>query len=133
GSCPDCARSHREYFPAGCMADLDAPALFDALPDPLLAADAAGRIVAINVKAEQLLAWPRAELLGQAVATVLPRPVPGRVPARRKDGAEVVVELSEAPAGAWRLFALRPVHEEPLVPGGERYRLVFENAPVGPV
>src|SRR5205085_7959168 len=105
-SCRDCVRSHREYFPAGCMADLDAQALLDALPDPLLAADAGGRIVLINAKAERLLAWPRAELLGQPIAVVLPQAAAGRVPARRKDGAEVVVELSETAAGLLRVYVL---------------------------
>ena len=92
------------------------PALLDALADAIVAADASGTIVEINAATERLLGWPRAELVGRSLETIQPERLraahragfarflatresrilgkPVRVPALRKDGAEIDVELT---------------------------------------
>ena len=128
--------------------DFDARALLEAIADPVLAADASDRIVYANPAAERLLAWQAGELRGQSLEILLPERLrgqhprflhhlreeaagPTRVHAARKDGAEIDVELSLGKAGSLLVISIRGLREEPRVPGDERYRLVFENAPVG--
>ena len=112
---------------------LDAKALLEAVPDPLIAADASGRIVELNSAAARCLAWRAEELIGLPLSTVLPRPTAGRVAALRKDGTQVEMELSLSKSGELLLAALRPLPGErpPASAASELYRLVFENAPVG--
>src|SRR5437660_765787 len=98
--------------------EFDTRLILDSLGDAVVAADGANRIVYVNAAAERLLGWPAGELVGQAVTTILPprlhavhlagfyrytathqakligRPV--RVPALRRDGTEVEIELTLA-------------------------------------
>ena len=115
------------------MTTLDAKALLEAVPDPLIAADSNDRIVDLNPAAERCLAWRAAELIGLPLSTVLPRQVAGRVAALRKDGAQVEVELSLSRRGDLLVAVLRPLPGErpPAGAESELYRLVFENAPIG--
>ncbi len=115
------------------MSALEATALLEGLPDPVIAVDAEERILALNSAAERLLGWHAPELEGQPLATVLPQRTPGRVQALRKGGARVEVELALSARGPLQIAVLRLLPEEQ-VPSGhewERYRLLFENAPVG--
>ena len=112
---------------------LDAKALMEAVFDPLIAADSEGRIVDLNGAAERCLAWRAAELIGMPISTVLPRLTAGRVPAMRKDGTQVEVELALAERGGLQVAVLRPLPGErpPAGAASELYRLVFDNAPIG--
>jgi PAS domain S-box-containing protein len=89
---------------------------FDLLPDAVVAADEQGRIAFVNLAAARLLGWPADELCGKPLTTIMPprmhvaheaglqryaathhprimgRPI--RVPALRRDGTEVDVELT---------------------------------------
>lgn len=87
------------------MADFDALSLLEALADPLLAADAEGRIVYANPAAERLLGFGRGELIGRPLDAILPQ---RRGPARRKDGPAVEVDPSWHVAGPWQVTTLRP-------------------------
>ena len=112
---------------------LDAKTLLEAVPDPLIAAGADGRIVDLNAAAVRCLAFRAEELIGLPLSTVLPRLTAGRVAALRKDGTQVEVDLALVERGELRLAVLRPLpHERPSVGAeSELYRLVFEHAPVG--
>src|SRR5437879_10015480 len=100
------------------MADFDYRLILDALGDAVVAADGANRIVYVNPAAERLLGWPAAELLGRPITTIQPERMHAmhlagfhryvatrvpklaghavRVPALRRDGTEIDVELSLA-------------------------------------
>ena len=112
---------------------LEARALLEAMPDPVLATDGGGRIVELNAAAERCLAWRAADLVGLPIATVLPRLVAGRVAALRKDGTQVEVELWLSTPGELSVAVLRPLPAErpPAGVESELYRHVFENAPIG--
>jgi PAS domain S-box-containing protein len=91
-------------------------ALLDAAPDAIVITDTSGRIVIVNVQAEQLFGYRRAELLGQPIELLLPeelhevhthhrrkyiaaprtRPMGNGLDlaARRKDGSTFPVEIS---------------------------------------
>jgi PAS domain S-box-containing protein len=97
---------------SGCLA------AFDVLPDAVIAADEQGTIAFVNRAASRLLGWPAEELCGRKLTTIMParmhvaheagirrytathhprimgRPI--RVPALRRDGTEVDVELTLA-------------------------------------
>ncbi|HEV3122909.1 MAG TPA: ATP-binding protein [Isosphaeraceae bacterium] len=98
------------------MAELDFKVMLNALADAAVVADGSHRIVYLNPAAERLLHWSAHEIQGQLLTTIIPlrlrrahsegfkrycathephlvgRSV--RVPALRKDGSEVQLELS---------------------------------------
>ncbi len=130
------------------LAQPDAWALLDTLPDPVVAADEADRIVYVNAAAERLLAWPARDLRGQLLDALVPRAVRGEQPRFlrgllgdgsgprlahlvRKDGVELDVEISLGTAGQLAVVFIRHLREDPQEAAHERYRLVFDNAPVG--
>lgn len=98
---------------------LDERLILDHLADPLVAADGTGRIVYANRAVERLLGWPPVELVGRPLTVLQPvrthephragfarylnTRVPKligravRVPARRRAGTEVEVELTLTP------------------------------------
>lgn len=95
-------------------------AAFDMLPDAVIAADEQGRILFVNRATTQLLGWTAEELFGRPLTKLMParmhvvheagfrryvtthhpriigRPI--RVPALRRDGAELDLELTIATA-----------------------------------
>src|SRR5437762_352567 len=130
------------------MEQLQAFPLLDAIADPVVAADASDRIVYSNAAAERLFAWSAGELRGQLLDVLLPERLrgqhpgffrnlfeesrgPKRVHASRKDGLEMDIELSLGSAGELLVVFIRQLREDPRLPADERYRLVFDNAPVG--
>jgi PAS domain S-box-containing protein len=130
------------------VTDFDARALLDVVADPVIAADAQERIVYFNPEAERLFAWAPGELHGQPLEVLLPdrlrdhrpgffrdllqRPAgPQRIHAVRRDGVELDIEMTLAGLGPLLVATIRPVREEPRTAADERYRLVFDNAPVG--
>lgn len=104
--------------PARALAEIGPGAILDRLSDAVVVADESNSIVYVNPAAEDLLGWPRGELSGQRLVSVIPprfrdahvagftqflltgvgrilgRPV--RVPALRRDGREIEVELGLA-------------------------------------
>ncbi|HET9752400.1 MAG TPA: PAS domain-containing protein, partial [Myxococcales bacterium] len=129
------------------MADFEAQIL-EGLTDPVVAADSQDRIVFANAAAYRLFAWPAGELHGQPLDALLPLRARGQDPGffrksqaqgkgplraevMRKDGAELDVELSLGTRGELLVVSARRAHDDARVPPDERYRLVFENAPVG--
>jgi PAS domain S-box-containing protein len=93
--------------------------LLEAAPDAILEVDAEGRIVLLNRVSEELFGYPRQELLGMPVETLLPQAMSQRhaahrasyaatpstrpmghgltLTARRQDGTEFPVEVSLSP------------------------------------
>ncbi|MFY1827949.1 PAS domain S-box protein [Myxococcus fulvus] len=157
---------------AGANEELSA--WLDAAVDPWVACDAHEHVYLINHAAERLLGWSREELQGHPVAELFPERLrhhgdqslvryllsrrqalggrPTKVLARRRDGVEVLVELTVGTSGEGEderiVLSLRRLHEvidtlrEPLEPprddseakrtsGDELYRLVLENVPLG--
>ena len=92
---------------------------FEASPDAVVVTDGEGVIVLVNAQAEALFGYPRAELIGRSVDTLVPGRFAGRHPtlrqgyvanprnrpmgtgqtlfARRKDGSELPVDISLSP------------------------------------
>ncbi|RKH15907.1 PAS domain S-box protein [Corallococcus sp. CA047B] len=152
-------------------------AVLDAAVEPVIACDGDERILHVNAATERLLGWSREQLLDRPVTDLFPprlhhfhglslaryllsrRKVlggrPTRVFALRRDGVELMVELtvgSTGEGGRERIaLTMRRLHEvidtleEPVehVPGGPTdlphheetvdrlYRLLVENAPLG--
>jgi PAS domain S-box-containing protein len=98
------------------LAALDFRLVLDALPDAVVAADVAHRIVYANTGLTRLLGWPSEELVGQPLTTIIPARLQPehregfkrfiatrqprlagktlRVPALARNAEEVLVELS---------------------------------------
>ncbi|GHG87580.1 ATP-binding protein [Comamonas sp. JC664] len=149
-------------------------AWLDAAVDPFVACDASERIRVFNSAAERLFGWKREELLGRPASRLFPqrlrkhegkgllrhllsrRPALGgratRVLARRKDGAEILVEVTVGASGQGDheriVLNFRRLHEvidtldEPVeralprresasLAGDALFRTVVENAPLG--
>ncbi|MCP3163617.1 PAS domain S-box protein [Myxococcus qinghaiensis] len=153
-------------------------AWLDAAVDPMVACDSHEHVYLLNRAAERLFAWKREDLQGQPVSRLFPERIshhegqslvryllsrrdalegrPTRVFAQRRDGAEVLVELTVGTSGQGDderiVISLRRLHEvidtlrEPLehprhegaatlvetrARGDDLYRLVVENAPLG--
>ncbi|RYZ36800.1 MAG: PAS domain S-box protein [Myxococcaceae bacterium] len=152
-------------------------AVLDAVVEPIITCGGDERILHINAATERLLGWKREQLVGRPVSELFPprlhrfhglslpryllsrRKVlegrPTRVFSQRRDGVELLVELTVGAAGEGDLerivFTMRRLHEvidtleEPVehVPGGSTpithheetvdrlYRILVENAPLG--
>ena len=94
----------------------DGAQALETLADAVVAADSSNRIVYVNRAAEQLLGWPAGELVGEPLVTIQPQRLraahtaafdryfasrvprilgtPVRVPALRRDGHEIEIELT---------------------------------------
>ncbi|MFP2932214.1 PAS domain-containing protein [Pyxidicoccus sp. 3LG] len=150
----------------------------DAAVDPFVACDAHERVCVMNSAAERLLGWKREEMTGQPVSRLFPQRLHQyagksllryllsrraslggraiRVLARRKDGVEVLVELTVGASGKGAheriVINFRRLHEvvdtvsepvertlceheahapDPGARGDDLFRVVVENAPLG--
>ncbi len=103
---------------------LDFRELVDAAPDGIVVCDAGGVIALVNVQAERMFGYSRAELIGRPIETLIPERLRGRHPqhvagytrtprtrpmgsglelsGRRRDGTEFPVEISLSPLGSDR-------------------------------
>ncbi|WP_426756710.1 PAS domain-containing sensor histidine kinase [Myxococcus sp. Y35] len=158
---------------AGAAID-ELSAWLDAAVDPFVACDARENVCFLNAAAERLLGWKREELLGQPAAWLFPKRLrehggksllrhllsrraalggrATRVLACRKDGAEVLVELTVGASGQGpderialnfrRLHEVIDIVDEPVeralprhetesVGGDALFRTVVEHAPLG--
>ncbi len=151
-------------------------AVLDATVDPVIACGPDEHILHVNAATERLLGWDREQLVGRPVTDLFPlrlrrfhglslpryllsrrRALGGRatrVFARRRDGVELLVELTVGASGTdgWEriVLTMRRLHEvidsleEPVehIPGGpdtaahqetadRLYQLLVENAPLG--
>jgi PAS domain S-box-containing protein len=97
---------------------VDARKVLDSFADPVIVSDASDRILYANVAVETLLGWPVHELVDKPLVTIMPERMraahsaglerymrtrvprligrPVRVPALRRDGTEIEVELTLA-------------------------------------
>jgi two-component system sensor histidine kinase VicK len=166
-----------------CLEGAELKLLIDALADPLLACNGQEHILYITAAAERLLGWKGEELRGQPFSTLVPprlrtvggssllryllacqRQHPGqpmRLPLRRRDGTEHLLEITTGQAHQHEqeriALSLRPVPEVPRslpVPfeqevslefwheghlgapcppdaAERRYQIIVENAPLG--
>lgn len=111
-------------MPEPTLQDVSFRALLDAAPEATLLVNSAGAVRAINVRGQALFGWTEADLSGQPIdrlipprfqrahvtqragqesglaTSVPPSPVVGF--ARRKDGSEMPVEISQSPLGSAR-------------------------------
>jgi PAS domain S-box-containing protein len=132
-----------------------ARAIIELAPDAFFQADLDARFTDVNDAACRLLGYQRHELIGKTIFDIIPVAdavrlnevradllVPGRVSRaewslQRKDGTFVPVEVSAniLPDGRWQAF-VRDISERrrielALQESEERFRLTFEDAPVG--
>jgi PAS domain S-box-containing protein len=129
--------------------------LFDQASDSIFIADLNGRFIDVNATACTMLGHTRQELIGKAIADIIPPEDAPRLAATRerllspgavelgdwtllrKDGTPVPVEVSAKihPDGRWAAFAHdiseRKRIEEALHQSEERFRLVIDEAPIG--
>src|SRR3974390_2020110 len=84
------------------MKEFDFRSFFEAAPDAVVVSDGSGGIVRVNAQAEALFGYTRAELVGEAIAMLVPDHdgAAHRRPAtigRRKDGSEFLMEIRIGP------------------------------------
>ena len=141
--------------------DVDHRAALDQVRQPVVVADDQNHIAYVNKATEDLLGWSAESLTGQRLTALIPERLheahlagytryqitrqprllgrPARVPARRRDGSEVDVELSidELPAeGGRHMFVatLRPLDDDTAMAAEEgRRRLQLVNSVVNAV
>jgi PAS domain S-box-containing protein len=87
--------------------------IVESVRDAVLIVSAEGQIVRINAEAERMFGYPRQELVGQPLETVLPAGASIRAMAevadslaRRRDGHEFFVDVSLSPATAGGVIAI---------------------------
>ena len=129
------------------MDELDYRKMLGALADAVVATDGSHRIVYANAAVERLLGWTVAELVGQPLMTIIPPRLHAahregfkrytatregrrfsqalRVPALRRDGSEIDIELTlSAPAGRARGLIVASLRDRSVAVELERQQVV---------
>ena len=120
--------------------------ILEAAPDAMVLADAEGRIVLVNARAETLFGYRREELLGQTMQVLLPdltlkgsamlMDAITEIPGIRKNGApfpaEITFSLIQTSRGPCVCHAIRDITarktaEESLRESEDRYRVVVDS------
>ncbi|MFC4052694.1 SpoIIE family protein phosphatase [Actinomadura syzygii] len=128
--------------PSGTASGMSHDRLVEAMNSGVLATDEAGRVTAWNPRAQQLLGYPREEVLGQGMHRFLHRDAEGRVPPERQCRLLRVLDTGVPDHGDGQRFAHRdgrlitcswssaPIYGSPAEDGGTVAGLVivFQDA-----
>jgi serine phosphatase RsbU (regulator of sigma subunit) len=114
---PDNVTGQDAVFPSGLSA-----LLTDRLSDAIIVIDRVGHIVYSNPASAIVLGWGPPDLVGRPLVEIIPDGLPSightaRLPARRPDGSEALVEISLA---AWTPGNATPGTPTPATPDTER-------------
>ena len=79
-------------------------AVVEAAPDALVVVDAGGRIGLTNAQTEQLFGYPRDELLGQSIETLIPQ----RFRSGHAQPSSSATGMRSASNGCWQIWSVTP-------------------------
>jgi PAS domain S-box-containing protein len=144
--------------------DQRSTAILESVPDAMAIVDGAGKIERVNAQTEKLFGYRRSELIGQSIETLVPdryrhvhasmrgkynvqphwRPMDSglALTGRRKDGAEIPVDISLSPLqtedGVKTIAAIRDITHRSIAENAQRksellFRGLLNSAPDGMV
>jgi PAS domain S-box-containing protein len=107
--------------------------LLESAPDAILLANAGGRVVLVNRRAEELFGYGREEIVGQPIELLVPERAGVELSGLRRDGSEFPVEISLSPMSEddeqLTVTVVRDVSERKAAE--LRFQTLMESAPDG--